>query len=496
MDSLRSDSTNDDGDLSDLSRRFLRGAPESDDVAQEAWLLLRRQEELRHRLPWLRTTMLRLSSRWRRQESGRRVRERTVARTEGMPSVVEELEVEARRQAARRLVDALPEPYREVLRLRYLEELEIEDVAVRLDRPTATVRSQIKRGLDRLREQTSTPDRRWTWVLLPWLRRFGSPERTWDVAPWIAGAVVCGGVLGLLVRSPRPDAVARDGVVSAAESTAEAFLQDGSGSASVRTPNPTDRTPIDLDPPPFEDLGEWEIETAGTVREPDGNPVANATILLQRDGQREPVEVTRSGADGRFALEADRRGLIWAELPGRGASWRRLLASRRPGQDLDLTLGRAQGSLSGHVRSADGSPLDQGWVEVICTEFEPQALEAGQDGVLQKAPLPRRVPLAPDGSFRAELPLVRPFRVLASAAGHAPLLTLVEDEGEPHLELDLVLPDPNRVAGRLSRHDGSPVANAMLELDLPNPSRWSAEAPTPSATSPSRDCRPPRTSSG
>jgi RNA polymerase sigma-70 factor (ECF subfamily) len=53
----------------------------------------------------------------------------------------------------RRAVAALPEPYREVISLRFLSELSIEDVAAVMQRPIGTVKAQLHRGQSRLRQQ-------------------------------------------------------------------------------------------------------------------------------------------------------------------------------------------------------------------------------------------------------------------------------------------------------------------------------------------------------
>lgn len=55
------------------------------------------------------------------------------------------------RGEVRRAVAALPEPYREVVTLRFLAELSVADIAAATGRPEPTVKTQLYRGLDRLR---------------------------------------------------------------------------------------------------------------------------------------------------------------------------------------------------------------------------------------------------------------------------------------------------------------------------------------------------------
>lgn len=56
-----------------------------------------------------------------------------------------------RASAIRTAVAALPEPYREVVTLRFFGELPLEEIARELDRPLGTVKTHLHRGLLRLR---------------------------------------------------------------------------------------------------------------------------------------------------------------------------------------------------------------------------------------------------------------------------------------------------------------------------------------------------------
>ena len=55
-----------------------------------------------------------------------------------------------RRAVVRSLVAALDEPYREVVALRYFGELTLEEVAQATGRPLNTIKTQVRRGLQRL----------------------------------------------------------------------------------------------------------------------------------------------------------------------------------------------------------------------------------------------------------------------------------------------------------------------------------------------------------
>ena len=48
---------------------------------------------------------------------------------------------------------SLPEPYREVIALRFFADLSLADIAAATGRPEATIKTQLRRGLERLRAQ-------------------------------------------------------------------------------------------------------------------------------------------------------------------------------------------------------------------------------------------------------------------------------------------------------------------------------------------------------
>ena len=51
----------------------------------------------------------------------------------------------------RTAVAGLPEPYREIVTLRFFGDLSLEEIAIETDRPLGTVKTQLRRGLLRLR---------------------------------------------------------------------------------------------------------------------------------------------------------------------------------------------------------------------------------------------------------------------------------------------------------------------------------------------------------
>lgn len=154
------DPRNLDADLLDAETRALRGlarslagnAADGEDLAQDAWVTaLERPARPGWSLRgWLSGITRNHARQHRRTERRRIAREQRAAEPESV-TVADALE---RLDLLRHLlgrVRGLDEPYRSVLLLRFVEGLETGAVAARLGVPAATVRTRIKRGLDRLR---------------------------------------------------------------------------------------------------------------------------------------------------------------------------------------------------------------------------------------------------------------------------------------------------------------------------------------------------------
>lgn len=131
----------------------LGDANESEDAAQDLWLtyLNLSPGRVRNVVGWLQRSVQRRQLLLRRRNRLRWERERLAARVEELPSELDRLALDSLRREVTTTVLELAEPYREVIRLRFLEEQDIEDVARRVGRSPATVRSQIRRGLAHLR---------------------------------------------------------------------------------------------------------------------------------------------------------------------------------------------------------------------------------------------------------------------------------------------------------------------------------------------------------
>lgn len=137
--------------------RILGNRPDAEDVVQEAFIVaVRSFATFRGDGPlgaWLMRIVVRIA--YRRAGSADRTT-MDIAAIEEMPAdeAVDPLGATLDResqQAVRSAVEALPEPYREVIALRYFAGLSVEDTAATVGRPVSTTKSHLRRGLQRLR---------------------------------------------------------------------------------------------------------------------------------------------------------------------------------------------------------------------------------------------------------------------------------------------------------------------------------------------------------
>jgi RNA polymerase sigma-70 factor (ECF subfamily) len=153
-----------------LARGLVRDHGVAEDVVQETWLaaLSRAPGEPGRLKPWLAHVLANFARKERRSGARRMEREALAARSEGLPSASE---IATRLEAQRLLVealDALEEPYKTTVVLRYFDGLEASEIARREGVPAGTVRWRLHEGLERLRARLDARSggERASWALL------------------------------------------------------------------------------------------------------------------------------------------------------------------------------------------------------------------------------------------------------------------------------------------------------------------------------------------
>ena len=151
-----------------LAHALVRDPSEADDIEQETWLAALRQPPTGDNVRgWLGSVVRRQAARRARRESRLRDRARKAApaKTADDPRAV--LGRVETTQAAIRAVLALDDPYRTVLLLRYHEGRTPTEIAVTTGVPLETVRTQLRRGLQRVRAKLDARhDSRAQWTAL------------------------------------------------------------------------------------------------------------------------------------------------------------------------------------------------------------------------------------------------------------------------------------------------------------------------------------------
>lgn len=201
-----------------IARALLGDEARAQDVVQETWLTALRKapDRVESTRAWLGRIARNLALDDRRAAERRFAREQRVARAE----VIESAELSyARLSVQRDVVDAvlsLREPYRSVVLLRFFQDLDSDEVAKRLERSPATVRSQQSRALGLLRESLDGKyggdEALWMTALMPLAaasqatKSFGlSSVGTSMVIGLLATAAGCAGLLfALRLQTPDP----------------------------------------------------------------------------------------------------------------------------------------------------------------------------------------------------------------------------------------------------------------------------------------------------
>jgi RNA polymerase sigma-70 factor (ECF subfamily) len=442
--------------LQRLARALVADPALADDLVQDTLLvsLTRRSRRVADLRAWLRAVMRHRLRRHARREAARAAVEARAARADAQPAAAEVAAVAALHQQLSAEVAALPEPYRASVVLRFLQDLDVAEVARRTAVPLETARARIRRGLALLRERLDA--------------RCGG--RSWAMA------------LAALPRRATPGAVARLMVVAAALvaglcgglwwlSEAPASAQLGAGAAGAVTdaaavavpmlaPN---RTPL---PRPMV-VAAASAELVGSVVEQSARlPVAAARVVLLRepaddfDGlpptapEPERVAATSTDPEGGFRFAVVRGQLYRVEVVAPGLASRTMFACSAE-RECRVVLSRAA-ALHCRVRRA-GQPVAQAVIEV-----EAVLQHAAQDA----RGMPARALTSADGLFRGEDLGAGLVGVSVSAPGAVDVYVQTELVAGERRELTVELASGRTARGRVrDAASGQPIAGARVAAD-------------------------------
>ncbi len=374
--------------LGRLARQLVPVA-DQDDLVQDVLLqAMRREDRPVHVRGWLATVARNLATRRQQRERNRRSRERSVARPEsGEPSAAETVEAFATHRAVVNAVMELDEPYRNAVLLRFWNGLPPREIARVTGAPVETVRTRIKRGVDRLRARLDTDaGNRMAWVAP--LLHVGSVRRSLvngalangaPVAPvsllagvltmktaWIAAAVVAS-TLGLIATLAFHGD--RRGADAAVDTATRSVRADGATDRVAAAPAEPDgaRVPAPADAR----TGALLVR----VRHHDGSAALDVGVYVR---PRRPDALgieARTGADGTFAFHDLPAGACLVLLD-RGAE---RIVTVSPDAETECELRIARGVLvHGRVITLDAQPVADARVYAFDRRHEDLAVFLGR----------------------------------------------------------------------------------------------------------------------
>jgi len=304
-----------------LAQRLAGDPNEADDIAQETWIqvLERPPSHARNPRAWFASVVRSRMLNRHRGRASRTWHESSARKDERVPSTLELLAESGVRSHLRDALDGLEPIYREVIELRFFEDMPPREIARELDLPVETVRTRSKRALSILRARLDAEhggDRQ-AWCIA--LSTLAAPQGSVvSVGSFASGALYVGASLlallgvGWFFTGETPEIQAPGEAVAKVEvdaRTSEVSRIPPARDRGLPAPTPTPgesavaatTIPRPSAPPPGPTRGELTLV--------DGEPVAGATVLASSaDAPYDLREVAVTDAAGRFeisGLDAD-----------------------------------------------------------------------------------------------------------------------------------------------------------------------------------------------
>ena len=385
-----------------LARSLVHDEHLADDVVQSAYLAT-----LEHAPPaevpvraWFAGVVRNVARMTLRGGARRKARERTASKNDAAPSAEALVALAEQHHRLAALVVELEEPYRSAIVQRYFGGLEPSEIAARSGEPAATVRSRIKRGLEKLRVRLQDAEgSSWRAVLLPLA---AGPKALPGAAAILSAAetmkVAALVLLVLAIGATTWRLATKDGgAIDLAGSSSASPHHTAADQRGVASSTGDGR--MALAPRPFAETAGGVV--TGRVIDDTGAPVAGARVMVfpldidRTIAAAKPDEtggLARFGftdASGRFELTPGRAsGLVnlCAEHSGFSPT---IAESKRPTDDLVLTLEPGP-VMTGKVTDAGGSPVPGArvrWHSVICGVSFDREAAAAADGTYEVADL-------------------------------------------------------------------------------------------------------------
>lgn len=471
--------------LKRVARALVGDAHRADDLVQEAHLAaLGRGERVSGQgRAWVFTVLRNALRQERRSEGRRRDREwfeATEGRVAGVePSASETLDRLGTQRAVLDALEALPEPYRTTLVLRFLDGHPVREIAKRMKAPSKTVHTRIQRGLGRMRsllDEQPGGRNRWLSALLPLARR--GPIEVLASAGAVMMKLEVLGVLGVAslgvvgvwaLRDTGPDApgaLVALGTEGGEDATlgSEGGEPVGSDREGIEaTPHPGSGKPVDS----HEGISfEAPAALVGSVVGLDEQPLEGLTVafeLAEGDDFRrdEALGSAITDATGVFTmLPPDERGRLSVVDEG----WSTLLHTHLDGypEDEPRLVAAPSMEFGGRVADPEGVPIEGAELRLYHDAALVRELRRGRAVSSQDFP---RLRTDPDGGFRfGGIPTVPGTRVSIRAAGFE--TADLDVPGGSELGFEVVLEPmeitPHHLTGRVLDEAGHPLMDIWV----------------------------------
>jgi RNA polymerase sigma-70 factor (ECF subfamily) len=366
-----------------LARSLVRDEHAAQDLAQDAWLeALRRPPRSSSGLrAWLASVVRTRARNKARGEARRTSRELAAAREETDRSEHGLHERFAMQHKVVEAVLALREPYKTVVLLHYYEGLSPSAIAARRGAPSGTVRAQLTRAHELLRERLDAEfggaRAAWAAGLLALARRTGLAH-TLALLGALGVALGIPAILWVGRSSPKTAPPLAASAARSLEASPPVEPEPASAPASVASaravvPSETQRVSARPDAP-----AQARAEIHGRFSLPDGKPANGVSVEVEGSPANDErvaaygapkdwsVPPAATGADGKVSMTLDPprafQFFVRAKLEGFCTeTWRWIEIEPGASKDLGEVTMRRSGSVAGRIVDTKGRPVQQSW---------------------------------------------------------------------------------------------------------------------------------------
>jgi RNA polymerase sigma-70 factor (ECF subfamily) len=455
-----------------LSQSLVSDQTAAEDLVQETLrIAIERPPRSTDRVrAWLSRVMRRQAINQRRAEAARESREEIHPTPTSPPPPVRHASEAETVALLQTVIRGLEPIYRDVLVLRFYDDLPPRKIARKLRLPVETVNTRLKRGLAQLRERLSERygDRRtWALALMTVAARRSAPRIGLTVAA--VGAVAAVALVAVAVFDGRADtgravATARE----RAERPPPALEVSGPvGNSRAAVAEPELAGPAATAADPADPVAPTSLDVTVRVRDVDGAPVAGADVWT-RSGGTESAVVARTDVHGEARLEqVPVDAWVAASMDGRRASL--LVKLDHPsfglGSQRDVAIDlkeRIVHPLRIVVRDELGRPVPEALVRV-----EPKPRPLAVDGDRYAGHRARRFPAnVHTGDIELRDLSAYMYLVTAEVPGRAPArVQRFVRPGAPSKTAELTLGPGRTVAGIVRDDAGARLAGARVRVD-------------------------------